>query len=72
MATAAEPQAEKRVSTAPFKVVPETRELRDRVRAEAAPRAAVATAIDVSALRSHAIPRYAAKLRPHYSWIGRA
>ncbi len=39
MATAVEPQAEKkdkRPSSAPFKVVPETRELRDRVRAEAA------------------------------------
>ena len=37
--TAAEPQAEKkdkRPSTAHLKVVPETRELRDRVRAEAA------------------------------------
>jgi geranylgeranyl pyrophosphate synthase len=39
VATAAEPQApvkDKRPSTAQFKVVPETRELRDRVRAEAA------------------------------------
>ncbi len=39
MATAAEPKAEKkdkRPSTAHLKVVPETRELRDRVRAEAA------------------------------------
>ena len=39
VATAAEPKAEKtdkRASTAHFKVVPETRELRDRVRAEAA------------------------------------
>ena len=39
MATAAEPQAEKRdkrASTAQFKIVPESRELRDRVRAEAA------------------------------------
>jgi geranylgeranyl diphosphate synthase type II len=39
VAIAAEPRAEKkekRPNTAPFKVVPETRELRDRVRAEAA------------------------------------
>jgi geranylgeranyl pyrophosphate synthase len=35
VAIAAEPQADKRPSTAQFKVVPETRELRDRVRAEA-------------------------------------
>jgi geranylgeranyl diphosphate synthase, type II len=36
VATAAEPKSDKHASTAPFKVVPETRELRDRFRAEAA------------------------------------